>query len=36
VPGRLLAMGADLEVLDPPEIRRHAIELARSISAIYG
>jgi predicted DNA-binding transcriptional regulator YafY len=35
VPGRLLAMGADLEVLEPPEIRRRTDEMARSISAVY-
>ncbi len=36
VPGRLLSIGADLEVLEPPEIRRRAIEMAESISALYG
>jgi predicted DNA-binding transcriptional regulator YafY len=36
VPGRLLAMGADLEVLEPPEIRRRLIAIAESISAVYG
>jgi predicted DNA-binding transcriptional regulator YafY len=29
VPGRLLAVGGALEILDPPEIRDRAIELAR-------
>lgn len=36
VPGRLLAMGADLEVLEPAEIRARMIEMARSIVAAYG
>ena len=35
VAGRLLAMGADLEVVEPPEIRRQVIETAASISARY-
>jgi predicted DNA-binding transcriptional regulator YafY len=35
VPGRLLAMGADLEVLEPAEVRRQVIDLARAISVVY-
>lgn len=31
VPGRLLAMGGSLEVLDPPQIRERALELARRV-----
>ena len=35
VPGRLLAMGADLEVLEPPEIRDRIIEMARAVVGAY-
>ena len=36
VPGRLLAMGADLEVLGPPEIRDRMIAMAKAVIATYG
>jgi predicted DNA-binding transcriptional regulator YafY len=35
VPGRLLAMGADLEVLEPPDIRDRIIEMARAVVGAY-
>ena len=31
VPGRLVAMGGAIEILDPPEIRERALELAREL-----
>jgi hypothetical protein len=31
VPGRLVATGGSLEILDPPEVRERAIELARRV-----
>ncbi|MGH2429478.1 MAG: helix-turn-helix transcriptional regulator [Candidatus Limnocylindria bacterium] len=34
-PGRLLAMGADLEVLDPPEIRARVIAMAAEVAGRY-
>ncbi len=36
VPGRLLGMGADLEVLDPAEIRTRLLETARATLERYG
>ena len=30
-PGRLLGMGGDLEVIAPPEVRAHVLELARGV-----
>ena len=36
VPGRLLGVGPDLEVLGPPEIRERMVSLARSILRRYG
>jgi predicted DNA-binding transcriptional regulator YafY len=35
VPGHLLSVGADLEVIDPPETRDRLIELARRVVARY-
>ena len=35
VPGRLLGVGPRLEVLEPPEIRRRVIELARAVVRRY-
>ena len=36
VPGKLLALGTTLEVLDPPELRREIAELAADVAAAYG
>ncbi len=33
IPGRLLALGGDAEILDPPELRERALELARAVLA---
>ncbi|MFL5680137.1 MAG: helix-turn-helix transcriptional regulator [Chloroflexota bacterium] len=35
VPGHLLSVGADLEVIDPPETRDRLVELARRVVARY-
>jgi len=34
-PGRMLAMGAHLEVIEPPEIRARVASLARAAAALY-
>lgn len=34
--GRLLAMGGDIEILEPPELRRQVAELANEVAARYG
>jgi predicted DNA-binding transcriptional regulator YafY len=33
VPGRLVALGGEVEILDPPEVRERALELARQLVA---
>ncbi|MDQ2688783.1 MAG: WYL domain-containing protein [Chloroflexota bacterium] len=35
VPGRLVALGGDLEILDPPEMRERALALAREVVERY-